>query len=119
MRDAFPTPPATPDPTRMRDASPAPVRHGFICGCCGHFTVTAVEGLFSNPQPGSPARFCSPACRTAAWRRRRAGVPEDTPRQRHGGSTRHLTTTPTNGPDTKINDEGRAPAPDNSQTTTH
>jgi hypothetical protein len=103
----------------MRDASPTPARHGFTCACCGHFTLTAIDGLFTNAQPGSPGRFCSSACRTAAWRRRRAGVPEDTPRQRRGGSNRHLTNTSTNDTDTKINDEGRTPAPDNSQTTTH
>jgi hypothetical protein len=54
----------------MRDASPGPARRGFTCACCGHFTVTAVDGLFANPRSGSPARFCSPACRAAAWRRR-------------------------------------------------
>jgi hypothetical protein len=86
----------------MRDASPtpdqpaqAPTRHGYTCASCGHFTLTGIDGLFSNPQPGSPPRFCSPACRTAAWRRRRAGAPEDAPRQHHGGPNRHLTDNPT------------------------
>jgi hypothetical protein len=74
----------------MRDASPGPARRGFTCACCGHFTVTAVDGLFANPRSGSPARFCSPACRTAAWRRRQAGVGEDAPRQHHGGRGRRL-----------------------------
>ena len=82
----------------MRDASPPPARHGFTCACCGQFTLTAIDGLFTNPQPGSPTRFCSPACRTAPWRRRRAGAPENTPRQRHGGRGRHLRDNPTPDP---------------------
>jgi hypothetical protein len=86
----------------MRDASPTPAqpptRHGFVCACCGHFTVTAISGLFANPRTGSPHRFCSPACRTAAWRRRRAGASEDTPRQHHGGRGRHLADNPTPDP---------------------
>jgi len=61
-----------------------------VCECCGHSTVTAVEGLFVNPKPGSPRRFCSPACRQAAYRRRRAGVNESTPAQRQGGRNRRL-----------------------------
>ena len=77
---------------RMRDASEPLVRHGVTCASCGTFTftVTAIEGLFYNPPVGSPQRFCSPACRAAAWRRRRAGVTEDTPRQRTGGRSRRL-----------------------------
>lgn len=73
----------------MRNAS-GPARHGVTCASCGAFSVTEVEGLFSNPRVGSPQRFCSPACRTAAWRRRRAGVTEDIPRQRTGGRSRRL-----------------------------
>ncbi len=78
MRDAS-TPDATPEG-----------REAFTCASCGHLTVTAIEGLFHNPQVGSPSRFCSAACRTAAWRRRRAGATEDTPRQHQGGSNRSL-----------------------------
>jgi hypothetical protein len=114
-----PRPPTTPRPAGMRDASPTPARHGFTCACCGRFTVTGIDGLFTNPQPGSPARFCSPACRTAAWRRRRAGVPEDTPRQRRGGSNRRLTTTSTHDTDMKIDNPSRPPTQDSPQTTTH
>ena len=74
----------------MRDASGETVREVSICQCCGTTTVIAVEGLFANPQPGSERRFCSPACRQAAYRRRRAGVAEITPAQRKGGRDRHL-----------------------------
>jgi hypothetical protein len=90
MRDVS-TPPTDAEPGSIRDASPTPTREGFTCASCRHFVVTAVTGVFTNPKVGSPARFCSPACRTAAWRRRRAGVPEDTPRQHHGGPNRSLT----------------------------
>jgi hypothetical protein len=40
--------------------------------------------------PGSLRRFCSPACRQAAYRRRRAGAAEDAPLQRVGGRDRSL-----------------------------
>jgi len=75
--------------TPMRDAS-EPARHGYHCAACGWFTLTAIDGLFYNPAVGSPARFCSASCRQAAYRRRRSGVGEDTPRQLTGGRTRHL-----------------------------
>ncbi len=78
----------------MRDASQRPSREVSVCECCGATTVIAVEGLFSNPKPGSPRRFCSPACRQAAYRRRQAGVAESTPAQRSGGRNRHLRTSP-------------------------
>jgi hypothetical protein len=74
----------------MSDAYDRPAREVSICQCCGTTTVIAVEGLFANPQPGSERRFCSPACRQAAYRRRRAGVAEITPAQRKGGRDRHL-----------------------------
>jgi hypothetical protein len=74
----------------MRNASEHPDRHGFTRPVCGRFTVTAVDGLFTNPAAGSPRRFCSPSCRQAAWRRRRAQVDETTPLQRHGGRSRSL-----------------------------
>ena len=61
-----------------------------MCECCGTDTVIAVEGLFNNPKPGSPRRFCSPACRQAAHRRRQAGVAETVPAQRSGGRNRSL-----------------------------
>jgi hypothetical protein len=76
----------------MRDASDRPAREVSRCQCCGADTVITVEGLFSNPKTGSPRRFCSPACRQAAYRRRRAGVAEDTRPQRSGGRDRSLTT---------------------------
>jgi hypothetical protein len=75
---------------RMRDASDRPAREVSYCECCGADTVIAVEGIFRNPQPGSHRRFCSPACRQAAYRRRRAGVAETTPPQRAGGRNRSL-----------------------------
>ena len=78
-----------------------PARHGYHCAACGHFTaacghftLTAIDGLFHNPAVGSPARFCGPACRQAAYRRRKAGAAEDTPRQPKGGRTRHLSPPP-------------------------
>ena len=74
----------------MRNASEAPTRHGVTCAGCGAFTVTAIDGLFANPPVGSPRRFCSPACRAGAWRRRRGGVAEDNPRQHAGGRSRRL-----------------------------
>jgi hypothetical protein len=76
----------------MRNAS-RPLEHeGFSCAVCGRVVITRVEGLFSNPKVGSPRRFCSPACRVAAHRRRQAGIPENTPPQRTGGRNRRLGT---------------------------
>jgi hypothetical protein len=90
----------------MRDASDPDAKtdgqEGFTCASCRRLHVTAIEGLFYNPQVGSPSRFCSPACRTAAWRRRRAGAPEDTPLQHQGGSNRRLRPDTTEA-ETKIN----------------
>lgn len=77
---------------RMRDASDTPDRDGFTCPVCDRFVTTAIEGLFANPAVGSPQRFCSPGCRQAAYRRRRAGVAENTPLQHHGGRSRQLAT---------------------------
>ena len=74
----------------MRDASDSPARDIHRCQSCGADIVTAVEGLFRNPKPGSPRRFCSPACRQAAYRRRLAGVAETTPAQHDGGRNRSL-----------------------------
>jgi hypothetical protein len=74
----------------MRDASDRPARTVTICQCCGAETVIAIDGLFRNPQPGSPRRFCSPACRQAAYRRRNAGAAETSPAQRTGGRDRNL-----------------------------
>jgi hypothetical protein len=65
-------------------------RYGFTCQSCGQLVVTTVQGLFHNPARGSTQRFCSPACRQAAYRRRRAGVAEHEPRQHTGGRTRAL-----------------------------
>ena len=96
----------------MRDASTPDTttegREGFTCASCRRLHVTAIEGLFYNPQVGSPSRFCSPACRTAAWRRR-AGAPEDTPRQHQGGSNRRLQPDTTEAK-TKINQNQSKPA---------
>ena len=74
----------------MCDAYDRPVRTTFICDCCARTIVTAVEGLFRNPRTGSPQRFCSPACRQAAYRRRRADVAETAPAQHAGGRRRNL-----------------------------
>lgn len=82
MRDALP-----PNPAGL-------ARHGFTCQSCGQLVITAIEGLFTAAERGSRRRFCSPACRQAAYRRRRADTPEDTPRQHSGGRTRHLTKDP-------------------------
>jgi hypothetical protein len=94
MRDASERPTHTPPTTEsMRDASGLPSRKVTRCECCGADTVIAVEGLFSNPETGSPRRFCSPACRQAAYRRRQAGVAESTKPQRTGGRDRSLRAT--------------------------
>ena len=83
---------AQPDP--MRDASEEPRREGFTCPVCQRHIVTAVEDLFTTTAAGSPRRFCDPACRQAAYRRRLAGVAEDTPRQMRGGRDRRLAPPP-------------------------
>lgn len=75
----------------MRDASGELRREGFECPVCRRFITTALEGFWRNPRVGSPQRFCGPACRQAAYRRRRAGVSEDTARQMIGGRDRRLT----------------------------
>jgi len=60
----------------MRDASVLPPgpggnkRRGLQCQCCGRLIVISVEGIFYNPARGSTRRFCDPACRQAAYRRR-------------------------------------------------
>jgi hypothetical protein len=78
----------------MRNAIPGdpagPARHGFMCAACGRLIITAVEGLFCNPARGSARRFCTPSCRQAARRRRRAGAAEDAPLQYAGGRARSL-----------------------------
>lgn len=77
-----------PGPT-MRDACPL-TSEAFVCACCGREVLTSMAGLFYNPKVGSPRRFCDPACRQAAYRRRQAGVPEGVPLQRRGGRGRSL-----------------------------
>jgi hypothetical protein len=74
----------------LGDASDLPARIEFWCECCGRNIVTAIDGLFYNPQTGSPRRFCDPGCRQAAYRRRKAGTPENTPLQYTGGRNRKL-----------------------------
>ncbi len=84
--------PATTRLARMRHASGPPASEGFHCASSGRFTVTAVHGLFRNLNVGSPARFCSPACRVAAWRRRNNGARErttPTPRRQHPQPPEH------------------------------
>lgn len=75
----------------MRDASDRPDRQGFTCESCGRFVVTAIEGLWRGRVVGSTRRFCDPACRQAAYRRRQVGVAENAPRQNTGGRNRRLT----------------------------
>jgi len=65
-------------------------RTGGHCQSCGRLVITAVEGLFTNPQRGGAQRFCNHACRQRAYRRRRAGAPEDAPAQYTGGRRRGL-----------------------------
>ena len=89
----------------MRDASEEPGREGFTCPVCGRFITTVLVGYWANQKAGSPRRFCGPACRQAAYRRRRAGVAEDTPRQVTGGRDRRLT-----GPPTASRKEATTPA---------
>ena len=55
------------------------------------FITTDTKGLYNIPDVGSPRRFCDPACRQAAYRRRQKGAPENTPRQTTGGRNRNLT----------------------------
>jgi hypothetical protein len=81
----------------MRNALPPNAagypRYGFTCQSCGRIVVTDIEGVIRNPQRGSTQRFCTPACRQAAFRRRRAGAAENQPRQHAGGGTRRLSKT--------------------------
>ncbi len=84
MRDVFPLPP-------NRDGLE---RTGLQCQCCGRVIVLSVEGLFARIPRGSTQRFCTPACRQAAYRRRLAGVQENTPAQRQGGRGRQLNPSP-------------------------
>ncbi len=79
----------SPEPV-MRDASGTPAREAFVCACCGREIVVKVEGLFADPKVGSPRRFCDHACRQAAYRRRKAGAPEDVGLQWRGGRGRSL-----------------------------
>jgi len=87
----------------MRDASPLPPnrdgldRSGLHCQCCGREIVLSVEGLFTTTARGSAQRFCTPAWRQAAYRRRRAQAAEDAPLQQRGGRGRRLTTEPPGG----------------------
>jgi len=63
---------------------------GFTCPPCGRFVRTDLDGVLWRARSGSPARFCSPGCRQAAYRRRRAGAGEGVPLQRDGGRNRSL-----------------------------
>jgi hypothetical protein len=84
-------------PGTSRDASSRPSAErapltpvGFVCPPCGRFIPTEVDGLVLRSRTGSPPRFCSPGCRQAAYRRRRAGVAEDVALQPRGGRDRSL-----------------------------
>ncbi len=87
MRDAFDLPP-------NRDGLG---RTGLQCQCCGRDIVLSVEVLFRTLARGSAQRFCGPACRQAAYRRRRADLPENTPTQQQGGRRRNLNPPPPTG----------------------
>jgi hypothetical protein len=63
---------------------------GFTCPPCGRFVRTDLDGVLWRARSGSRARFCSPGCRQAAYRRRRAGVSEAVALQRNGGRNRSL-----------------------------
>jgi hypothetical protein len=70
------------------DVAIAPV--GFICPPCGRFVRTDLDGVLWRARTGSSPRFCSPGCRQAAYRRRRAGVNEGVALQLGGGRNRSL-----------------------------
>lgn len=81
------------DEDTLRDASSfatevSPV--GFVCPPCNRFVRTDLDGVLLRSRTGSKPRFCSPGCRQAAYRRRRAGVGEDAPLQHEGGAKRSL-----------------------------
>jgi hypothetical protein len=69
---------------------PVPKPVGFVCPPCGRWIATGLDGLVLWAGTGSARRFCSPSCRQAAYRRRRAGVAEDLPLQLAGGRDRSL-----------------------------
>ena len=77
----------------LRDASSSATKvspGGFVCPPCGRFVRTDLDGVLRRVRTGSKPRFCSPGCRQAAYRRRRAGVGEDAPLQHEGGAKRSL-----------------------------
>jgi len=78
---------------RLRYASDGSGRESFTCGVGGQTVICAVEGVFANRRVGSLARLCTPACRGAAYRRRRAGMVENTPLHHPGRRRRSLTGT--------------------------
>ena len=85
----------------MSDASTAIAEEpfkGFTCPPCGRFTRTEVDGVAIRSRTGSPTRFCSPGCRQAAYRRRRAGIRESERLQHDGGRNRSLSAAVDAGP---------------------
>lgn len=87
MRNAFPLPPNGDGLNRT----------GFQCRSCDRVIVLSVEGIIHHTPRGTAQRFCTPACRQAAYRRRQAHAPENTPAQHHGGRGRKLNPQPTGG----------------------
>jgi hypothetical protein len=75
------------DEDTLRDASPSATE---VSPPCGRFVRTDLDGVLLRSRTGSKPRFCSPGCRQAAYRRRRAGVGEDAPLQHEGGAKRSL-----------------------------
>lgn len=81
LRDAF---------SGSRPGLPEAQFAGFTCPPCGRFVRTDLDGRLWRARTGSPPRFCSPGCRQAAYRRRRAGVDEGVALQHRGGANRSL-----------------------------
>jgi len=77
-------------PTGTRTGPPETLPVGFICPPCGRFIRTDLDGVLWRARTGSPPRFCSPGCRQAAFRRRRAGADEGVRLQQRGGRNRSL-----------------------------
>lgn len=75
---------------KTSSSPPEPALTGFVCPPCGRFIRTDLDGVLLPARSGSPPRFCSPGCRQAAYRRRRAGVAEDVKLQLQGGRNRSL-----------------------------
>jgi hypothetical protein len=95
----------------LSDASKAPAEEpfkGFTCPPCGRFIRTEVNGEIIRSRTGSPPRFCSPGCRQAAYRRRRAGARESERLQHNGGRNRSLSPAENAGPPASLTEPSPA-----------